>query len=341
MRPKQPKTAGSEMPPRTSRKKLKTVKPTDAEVAKARARLQDPSKRASDEATFRRWLRDNPDKEVSVSRGDLRQEYLLLFVVHKMREHGTFATERTVLQSHQEIDSIFWWTEETMKMKLGEMKTKAIIDSKKLTPRPCRVTGSTEQHMVEYPVPVDMINNAFNDNQSLKLNSERDATERDCQLLDSLRNPESTVEPDEVKTEPSGDKPPGVIDAAPLADKERLEEKKLGDVTVELRSYQDMMTAMKQVVKAAVGHDYTETFVASAKDHMTMLSRIITVLDAMLSEEPSEAKLADEISTVELTALMTASSGRHEELMKAAARFGIIKASEKRRAAKRPRKSAE
>ena len=80
------------------------------------------------------------------------------WLVYKARNFSTELSctttqELVVATSAVEHDS--WWSAERMDRELGPNKAEGMRNSKLLQTRPCRVTGSTEDHMLEYLITQD------------------------------------------------------------------------------------------------------------------------------------------------------------------------------------------
>ena len=60
-------------------------KPTPEEVAKAKEQLKDPKAKRSKMACMAAWLKMNPNRAASESRGEERQQYLEEWLVFNMR----------------------------------------------------------------------------------------------------------------------------------------------------------------------------------------------------------------------------------------------------------------
>ncbi len=92
------------MPPKQAGGKLGGLVPTESELEQARALLKNADKKAvkSKMASMSHWLADNPDAEVSGSRGAARKECLEKFLVFQLRQKASVKTTETQHKVSQE-----------------------------------------------------------------------------------------------------------------------------------------------------------------------------------------------------------------------------------------------
>jgi hypothetical protein len=142
------------------------------------------------------WLEQNPDDDVKASRGDQRQQYLIAYLVHQMRNKGAqkvVQNERVLAQNTVKNTDTYWWSKEQMDLQVGPKKSQTWRESGKLKSRPDSVTGSTEEHMLEWCVPVSWVRNSNEDGTSLKVKAEGEAGEAELELLEGAASDSAEV----------------------------------------------------------------------------------------------------------------------------------------------------
>jgi len=126
--------------------------------------LSSPAERARASQAFLYWLKHSakPAEQAAWDNKDLgvkdKQALLSKWLVYKARNFSTELSctttqELVVATSAAEHDT--WWSAERMDRELGPNKAQGLRMSKLLQTRPCRVTGSTEDHMLEHLITQD------------------------------------------------------------------------------------------------------------------------------------------------------------------------------------------
>ena len=125
------------MPNKLPALRLTSLKPTDQEIADAKAILDKASEkdRKSRMSSMVSFLKANPDPQATSSRGEVRQEFLMKFMVHQLRSKDAakrITTGHTVSRTEAAGCLFTWMSKETMDKKPGEFKAKHWRESGKL-----------------------------------------------------------------------------------------------------------------------------------------------------------------------------------------------------------------
>jgi len=120
--------------------------------------------RAKASQQFLYWLKycAKPAEKAAWDNKDLsvkdKQALLSKWLVYKARNFSTelsATTKQEFVVSTAAAEQDMWWSAERMDSELGPKKAQGMRDSNRLQTRPCRVTGSTEEHMLEYLITQD------------------------------------------------------------------------------------------------------------------------------------------------------------------------------------------
>ena len=119
------------MPPTISGD-LKNVGPSAEELAAAKKILSaanEKEKRAK-MASMSAFLSKNPDPNISESRGEARQRWLLQFLILQMRAKGgqkKHSSRQEGINEKKKVRDHFWWSREKMVMMLGQNKVMFLV----------------------------------------------------------------------------------------------------------------------------------------------------------------------------------------------------------------------
>ena len=113
------------MAPKQTVRKISEIKPTEVELNTAKEELQKltPAQKKAKFASMMNYEKLYPDEQLKESRGSLRNQYLLLYLVHQLRDkvgRSTITTSYTVDESKEKITTDFEWSTEQMDRKLGD-----------------------------------------------------------------------------------------------------------------------------------------------------------------------------------------------------------------------------
>eukprot|EP00959_Pyramimonas_sp_CCMP1952_P154892 3240608-Pyramimonas_sp.AAC.1 len=104
------------------------------------------------------FLKAHPDDSVNLTTSDLKEKYLIHFLVHQMRSKNTtkqIQSERMGSTNSEKIKEFYWWNKFQMNTNLGEEMAEHYRTSGKLPKVPNMVTGSTDEEHVQWGVPVN------------------------------------------------------------------------------------------------------------------------------------------------------------------------------------------
>ena len=129
------------------------------------------------------------------------------FVIHQMRaaksSKKSIMTEERNSKKRKHVDS-FWWAREKMAKELGEKKAAAVISAKALKTRPCSITGSLDEDLIEHCMPIDWEQMTIEDLVGMRINADCGAGEADLALLRGIDDLDGN---EENNSSSSADKP--------------------------------------------------------------------------------------------------------------------------------------
>ena len=113
------------MAPKQTVRKISEIKPTEVELNTAKEELQklSPAQKKAKFASMMNYEKLYPDEKLKESRGSLRNQYLLHYLVHQLRDkaaRSTITTTYTVDESKEKKTQDFEWSAEQMDKKLGD-----------------------------------------------------------------------------------------------------------------------------------------------------------------------------------------------------------------------------
>jgi hypothetical protein len=288
--------------------KLADVAPTASELAEARKVMQDGKVAKSKMACMSAWLKANGagNDDVKESRGDKRKEYLDAWLVHMMRSKLTTnstAVITTTSDHDEDIEHVYWWSQETMDKELGEQKSKLWRESGKLTPRPDPLTSNTDDPYKEFPVPRSMTRHAKGNGTLVNVKSEGTGDEADINMLS-----QHATTPVDIKTEK--ETTIGIMEGKVTAMK--------ADPKPTYRKMNEFMLEAKELSVKIIGVKYSDNLAADNIKHISKLKSIINIVDKMIQGTKFDAtampKLVESIEQVERV---------HAEIDKWAVKFGL------------------
>jgi len=135
--------------------------PTDDEVAEARKQIAtwDEMKKASVKQGVKQFCKAHPEVDNSAYmklRGDEKEPWLELFVIHQLRckeVQKTSHTERQINKSKINFKDVHWMSKEVMDREVGTKKATLWRDCGVMKARPDQLTGSLDEDCIEWPVP--------------------------------------------------------------------------------------------------------------------------------------------------------------------------------------------
>ncbi len=266
------------------------------------------------------WLKSHPDEVVKNSRGAEREQYLAAFVAHQLRARTTVKklitteTKDVVKGSHTDF---YEWSSEQMDQNLGEKKGLSWRESGLLHVSPCPLTGSNEDHLKVYRVPVNWQSCSESDLKRLRLEASGDANADDLELM-QMNTPGEACDagPKVKKEEVSGSEDP------PNPEEVVIQHFKT-NARDYLRRYQDLQQDTKDMMTVAPSKPYTEAFVKDLASHDRQLGKAVKILQRSCHTLPT-----DEQITKLLKGLQQCTS-KQSELTEWAVKFNIIAAPSK------------
>jgi hypothetical protein len=277
--------------------KLANMKPTADELAAARAVLEkmDAKGKRSKMECMTYWLKTNPDTEVSESRGDKRKQYLESFLVHQSRQKqakSSIRNDHVVSTATSFKNEMFWWSKFKMDAEMGSVKATAWRESGKLKVRADPLTGSMEEELKEYAVPVDWESRAWDEVVSANVQTVADADEKDIAdfkhtALSFGKFAEPTEQPVKVKTEPQDDDKTEVV--TPI-------EKKFSDIEADPRGFlvkfNDMRMTLAEIDSQATGKKFMNALLEEVAKLQPKLKSLAAVFEAMCMQKAAGDKKA-------------------------------------------------
>ena len=171
--------------------------PTAAEVAEAEKLIHDHTQKEKDKKLrskmecLKHWARTqlaaNDAEEVLNSRGEKRMGYLKEFLVRQLKEKGVLKTSSSI-ETHTDEKTDFTkyyeWNSEMLKQKMGADRGIALMALPRDHPNaipwvPCPFTGSNEDPMRIWIVPIHMVVRANKDANTHELRAQGEADEHD------------------------------------------------------------------------------------------------------------------------------------------------------------------
>ena len=112
------------MPPKTTAARISQLRPTETEMIAAKAEFEKMSgkQRKAKFQSMMNFEKLYPDDDVRKSRGQVRSDYLLNFLVHQIRDkaaRNTISTTVSVEHTKSKNSTNYEWSSEQMDLKLG------------------------------------------------------------------------------------------------------------------------------------------------------------------------------------------------------------------------------
>ena len=292
--------------------KLASVKPTKEELEDAKRILAGGCKiQKAKMAGMVHWLKQNPDEKAASSRGPERQRYLEAYLVHTLRTKGgvkVTLNERVVSSLKQEKVDHFWWSSEKMDQEVGMKKGLAWRLSGKLVTRPGLITGSSEDHMIEFKVPVEWTSSGTSDQSNVAIKTENETGEGDVELLNGAAGNLSASSNDvPVKKEPLTEE-----------EKQKLASDEMkATVHQSLKLFQEYVLECKILAGSITETKYSEGLQTDNSKHLAKLQRMVKILENVATGKPlNDTELPKTVETI------AALKVEHGELASWAERFG-------------------
>jgi len=174
---------------------LLKMQPSAQEVADAKTIISqmNQKEKKSSKSCLVHFLKANPCEALQGGeRGAVRNQILETFIVWQSRQKDA---KKRIMTTQQQTDrkSKFiehhWWAREKMDLEIGPIKAESWRASKILTWRPDVVTGSTEDEMVEYAVPVHWERCTEEELKQLMMQTTAEVTEEDANQFANLLQP--------------------------------------------------------------------------------------------------------------------------------------------------------
>lgn len=270
--------------------KLDAVAPTAEELADAKSILAKLDKKGmrSKMGSLSHFLSLNAENTIAdTSRGDKRKAYLEIWQVHQLREKAakkSMTSKHTVTTSTANKQDVYWWSKFKMDTEMGPVKSEAWRTSGKLKTRGDKMTGSLEDELIEYAVPVDWNCTSHGEDHAAVLVAEGDADEKSRELVDDASR----------HFQAEGDLQPlsSAVKVKEEKDDRTDEDKKLDDIKKNpkqyLRTFQDMKTSVQEL-------EFTiekEKFAANLKDECQKIApkikSLVQIFEVMITKVPAE-----------------------------------------------------
>ena len=321
------------MAPKLSKARLSEITPTAEELQKAKELLASygSDTKRSKMVCMTRFLKANPDEQAESSWGLDRQKYLEAYIVHTLRaKEGIKSSTNT--ESASKATEKFWevhpMSAEKMDEALGKAKAQHLRLGKYVQSQPCTMSGSTEEHMLEWLVPNNWQRMTQADFWEFKVQNQATADKEDLDNLRSMKDSPTVDAPDTtIKVEKTEGDELTKLQARVTSFKENL--------TTHLREIQDIEVESQQILKraAAAKDKYAGPLLDDCDKHIKATNKASKLLSKMCTEDFEDGpipKLLDQIDTIRK---------KHEEVLVWANRFGYVAAPASGRKRRAPRSS--
>ena len=277
------------MPPAHLKVDLGSVAPTPEEMEAARAILRGASngQMKSRMASMVHFLKAAEDEKGQKSRGTDRQKYLEAFTVHQLRGKNTQKKMRSIENKTSKQGTFvdyLWWSEEKIIKEMGEVKGMAWITFKKppLLTRACRLTGSMEDKLKEFRIPIDWERMSIEDIQSMQVEATSDATDADLKLLRDMA-PASSGGSADAPLFPA-DSGAATIKQEKLTPEEQdqKEAKEFKEtISVYIREFQECEVRAGEMKSALQTNKYAEAILIDIDKHSAKVTKVLRVLQRL------------------------------------------------------------
>ena len=290
------------MPPAHLKVDLGSVAPTPEEMEAARAILRGATtgQMKSRMASMVHFLKAAEDEKAQKSRGTARQEYLEAFTVHQMRMKTTQKKMRSIENKTSKQGTFvdyLWWSEEKIIKEMGEVKGMAWITFKKppLPSRACQLTGSKDDKLKEFRIPIDWERMSIEDIQSMQVEATSDATDADLKLLRDMAPASSGGSADAPLPPDSG---AATIKQEKLTPEEQdqKEAKEFKEtISVYIREFQECEVRSGEMKSQLQTSKYAEAILNDVEVHSGKVTKLLRVLQRLqvqtMEVTPEKAKL--------------------------------------------------
>ena len=266
-------------------------------------------------ASMKQFLSKNPDVQAMIDNKTERTRFLELFTVHvarckeaekKVVVNSSITTEKKL---HQTLG---WFAEEAMDLKLGPEKAKHWRESDLLPTRPDRITGSRERYHIEYGCPEDYESYTETDLRQLKVRVEAELHEEDLEALRKSMTLGTNAAKNILMPGSSTDRPALPSTEATSATPQETDGQKMARLIESLKAsrratymrYQDYQVKLKVFkTKAEAKEDLDKVLVApfieGLKQQIAKGVKLLKVLDRLLMETVEDSGLPKVIETME------------------------------------------
>ena len=276
------------MPPSLGKIELGAVAPTAEEMDAARAILRgaNNTQMKSRMASMVHFVKATEDGKALKSRGTARQEYLEAFTVHQMRMKNTqkkiLSIESKVSKKGSFVD-YYWWAEEKIIKEMGEVKGMAWITFKKppLPSRACQLTGSKDDKLKEFRIPIDWERMSIEDIQSMKVETTSDATDADLKLLREMAPASSGGSADAPLPPDSGAVTIKQEKLTPEEQDQKEAKEFKETISVYIREFQECEVRAGEMKSALQTNKYAEAILIDIDKHSAKVTKVLRVLQRL------------------------------------------------------------
>ena len=300
--------------PKTTLADLRATASAD-EMAQAREILkkakEDPTGKAAKTkmAQMAHWLKEyggDANQAARASRGSDREEYLLAFFVHKMREgKGTTTTEHISETEDNKKKAVYRWSAARMDAEFGPAKGAYLRENKCVDWEPCSISGKEDEHLRDWIIPVSWTELGEKNIKKFGIKGEAATQDGDHDLLQSTFSGREGREGETPGS--SSNDPAPVVDAKidALAKLEGKIQHLTENITAVTRKYQDMELVTKQqrtrleTIVDVEEKRFTAALLTDVSGHATRVEKTVKILSQMATGKIDETLLPKLVSTLE------------------------------------------
>ena len=186
-----------------------------------------------------------------------------------------------------------WWSLETMDKELGPLKAESWRNSKLLKSRPCGLTGSTEDHLLEYKIPVAWDRMSLNDLKTFSVEVTGEADSQDIGLQNDIEGASSSSLSYAGAANTGQAKATAeaaiVVKTEPMTVEETDLNYFMANKKELVREFQDHETDMKELLGKLAGVKYAEGLVKDMEEGLKRIAKTIHVLQKAVESPPTDA----------------------------------------------------
>ena len=318
-----------DMAPKAKDVKLASIIPTEEELSEVREKINCMSEKEkrSKVGSLTHFFKVTGDLEGQQTRGLERKKMLETFMVWQCRQKNaqkTSVVQEKIKSANDTIKDFHMWSAEQMDKELGAMRGQALRASGKLESRPCSITGSKEEHMLEFKVPIHWERFLEGNEQEWSVSGTTECDESIAAMMSDIVNDSSG----------SGSNQGEIVVKQEIVQEKTSEEllcKRISEFKATkkdlLRRFQDMQTSAKVVHKVSSESDqkYALPLTNDLLKHVTKLTKLVRILAKAVVESPEEAGMP------KLFSLMDDITQDHQMLQSWAEKVGFVAKSESKR----------